>query len=125
MAVLEISGLCQSGRMRLNRESVGSSGGRGAQQVSQLGRDGRRGHVAPLPAAVLLAPVWHRGPLRGQQGQGQPCPWEGLPAESEQEASLSHLSLAAAVTSQPSATHAATLCILLPASWSGEPSVLP
>lgn len=85
VAVLETSRLCQSGRMQLNREPVSSSeGGPGTQQVSQLGRDARRGQAAQLTAAALAA-EWHRGLLHGQRGQGQPCPREGLEAESEQE----------------------------------------
>lgn len=73
--------------------------------------------MAPRPAAAL-ASEWRRGPLRRQQGQGRPCPWEG--GQPRVRGRLpSHLSLAATVTSQPSATRAAPLHTLLPASRSG------
>lgn len=67
--------------------------------MSQLGREGRRGQVALRPAAAL-ASEWHRGPLHGREGQGQPCPWEGCQSRVSRRLP-SHLSLAAAVASSP------------------------
>lgn len=125
VAVLEISRLCQSERMRLNREPVShSKGGSGTQQVSQLGRDARRGPAAQL-TAVALAAQWHRGPLHGRWGQGQPRPWEGMEAESEQEGSPSHQSRAAAGRALSLGHTHRHSCVLLPGSRSGEHLVLP
>lgn len=69
VAVLEISGLCQSGRMGLHREPVSSSEGGcwWPQQVSQLGKDARRRQAAQI-TAVVLAVGQHRGPLHGRAG---------------------------------------------------------
>lgn len=76
-AVLETSGLCQSGRMRLHREPVGSSKG-DARGLNRCPSWAEMPDVGRRPSSPRRR--WLRSGTEGRstEGRARPAPWEGL-----------------------------------------------
>lgn len=88
VAVLEIPGLCQSGRTRLNREPAGSSGGRGASTGVPAGQRWQARAGGPAPRGGAGFRVAQRATPQAA-GPGPALSLGRRPAESAREASES------------------------------------
>lgn len=83
-AVLETSGLCQSGRRGCTQSLSAALRGAGASTGGPAGQRFQAWAGGPVTPAALAAER-NRGPLHGRQGQGQPLSLGRPVAESKPE----------------------------------------
>lgn len=114
-AVLETSGLCQSGRRGRTQSLSAALRGAGASTGGPAGQRFQAWAGGPVTPAALAAER-NRGPLHGRQGQGQPLSL-GRPGGREQAGGVPPVLCRSPLregTSGPLATRAAAPCIPLP-----------